>query len=278
MTSAAGSPVAPGTPAAPVFLGVSLKTYFDHRQTVEWAAKLVEAGRAWSVSPEEVEIVLLPSFPSIPAVAQAVGSAGVKVGAQNLSQFGAGPYTGEVWGRSLAQVGCSYVELGHAERRALFGETDAVVQSKVAAAIASGLIPLICVGEAAQTSPGEAAELCVRQFANALGGVSSPPQLVLAYEPIWAIGSKDPAPAEHIDCVAQALHAWARRHCLGSTIRVIYGGTAGPGTLSSLGSSVDGLFLGRRVHDPCAFRQIVAEAEIRARNRVGTISVARRTE
>lgn len=244
-----------------MFLGVSLKMYFDHRQTVSWAEEIV--ARSASAARRGVEVVLVPSFPSLEAVARIGGAHGVKLGAQDLYWEAAGPYTGEVSGASLAQVGCEYVEVGHAERRLYFGEDDEAVARKVGAALRSGIAPILCVGEEERGAPDDAADACVHQLEAAVAAVG--PSLwgrpmVVAYEPVWAIGQAEPASAGHVRRVATALRDWLARRW-GEVARVAYGGSAGVGLLAEIEEAVDGLFLGRYAHDPDVFSAILDEAE-----------------
>ncbi|MDR1427967.1 MAG: triose-phosphate isomerase [Bifidobacteriaceae bacterium] len=259
---------------APTFLGVSLKMYFDHATSVDWARQIarIVARRA-----ANVEVVILPSFPSLLGVAAAVAGTEIRLGAQNLSQHDAGPYTGEVAGLSLRQVGCRYVEVGHAERRRFYGESDVIVGRKLAAAWRVGLTPLLCLGES-EPNRGDAAIACVEQLRSALesasqlrsAAASEPasarqdcPPLVIAYEPVWAIGVDAPATREHVRTVCGALRDYLAAHEPHRPTRLVYGGSAGPGLLAELGQSVDGLFLGRHAHDPGSFEAIWTEAAAR---------------
>ena len=138
---------------------------------------------------------------------------------------------------------------GHAERRRLFGETDAVVALKTEAAAAAGLTPLLCVGETERGLPADAARFCFEQIAAALGQTVSLDDVVVAYEPVWAIGVADPAQPGYVnDVVAQLRELLLQRsHADTGRPRIIYGGSAGPGLLPQL-DTVDGLFLGRFAH------------------------------
>ncbi|MGH3644894.1 MAG: triose-phosphate isomerase, partial [Mycobacterium sp.] len=157
---------------------------------------------------------------------------------------------------TLAELGCSYVEVGHAERRRLFGEDDATVRAKVGRVVAHSMVPLICVGEANRTDPDEAAAHSVAQLTDALNDVPDA-AVVVAYEPVWAIGAPHPAPAAHVIAVTTALRAALAAH--GGPSRVLYGGSAAPGTATALHGAVDGLFLGRFAHDVNALRTVVEE-------------------
>jgi len=155
------------------------------------------------------------------------------------------------------------VEVGHAERRRLFGETDETVADKVDAALRNSLAPFLCVGETERMPAAQAASACIAQVQSALsvaekaGAIES---IVVAYEPEWAIGAEESASAEHIREVGGLLRDWLAAHPLVATGRVIYGGSAGPGLLGRLGASVDGLFLGRFAHDPAALARVLDEA------------------
>jgi triosephosphate isomerase len=153
------------------------------------------------------------------------------------------------------------VEIGHAERRYLFGETADLITRKVDVSLEHGLVPLVCVGEGrlGDTTPVEpeaAVAEAGAQLAQVLYRLPGSSPFVVAYEPVWAIGADQPAPVDHVRAVAAGL----RRMLDGfSSARLIYGGTAGPGLFSQLATAVDGLFLGRRAHDPAAFAEVLGE-------------------
>lgn len=205
-----------------------------------------------------VDVFILPSFPLIDSVSQILAGSRVRWGAQDLAADDAGAQTGEVGGSVLAELGCRYVEVGHAERRRLFDETDEVVAAKTAQAFTHGIVPIICIGEVAQTSPAEAARVCVEQLTSALAD-DSDHDIVVAYEPVWAIGADQPAEPAHVREVCRELSS----HLSSRTgrVSVLYGGSAGPGTYSRLSSAVDGLFLGRFAHDPDQFAAVLHEVD-----------------
>jgi triosephosphate isomerase (TIM) len=239
-----------------VSIGVSLKAYFGYRQTLAWCQQVAAIAAAYS---DVVDMFVLPAFPALPAVAEIFESTTVRIGAQDLCADDAGARTGEVGGAMLAELGCRYVEVGHAERRTLYGETEAVVAAKLSAALRHGLVPVLCVGEADRVPAAQAAGECRRQVASALAPSADAGQsgrIVVAYEPHWAIGAAEPAPESHIRGVCAAL-----REDLAEGSRVIYGGSAGPGLLTRLGDAVDGLFLGRFAHDPDALVSVLDEAK-----------------
>lgn len=245
--------------APAVTIGISLKMYFGHHQTLNWSRRTAAiAGRHPAVAAGIAELFVLPSFPTLVPVASIVAGSGVRVGAQDLAAEDAGPYTGEVSGAHLKEIGCDYAEVGHAERRRLFGEGDTVVAAKTAAALRNGLTPVLCVGELNETSPADAAARTVAELERLLSGLTGP--VVVAYEPQWAIGAPRPASTEHIRTVCAALSDWLAEQPAFAGSRVIYGGSAGPGLLGSLGADAGGLFLGRFAHDPAAVERILDEA------------------
>ena len=238
-------------------VAVSLKMYFDRARTLDYCRE-VAARVGPVVGPAlGVEAVVLPDHLSLAAAAEALLPAGVVLGAQDLCAQDRGPYTGEVSGADLADLGVRVVEVGHAERRSLFGESDAVVAAKTTAAVRNRLVPLLCVGEPTPGPASEAADFCVAQLGSAVAELAPADTVWVAYEPVWAIGAPRPAPAEHVIEVCRALgRAVADRR----DARVLYGGSAGPGLLTELWPAVDGVFLGRFAHEVDALVSVVQEA------------------
>jgi len=256
---------APVRPSSARFtIGVSLKMYFSHARTLAWSTEVAEIARRHpAVRRGVVDLFVVPTFPSLVPVQEALAGTPVRLGAQDLATDDAGAFTGEVSGAELAEIGCALAEIGHAERRTLFHEDDAVVAAKTAAALRHGITPLLCVGEADETSPALAALEVTQQIDLALAAADEaglPGALVVAYEPLWAIGAPVPASAGHITAVVAAVedHLAGLADRAGS--RVIYGGSAGPGLLTGLGGQVRGLFLGRFAHDASAVERILDEA------------------
>jgi len=243
----------------PVTVGVSLKMYFGHREAREWFARVAAlAARHPAVSSGSVEFFVIPTYLQIARAIEAFAGTPTIIGAQDAAADDAGAFTGEVSPAELAEVGVGVVEIGHAERRRLFGDTDEVVRAKTHAALRNGLRPVLCIGEEEEDEPLAAAARTVAQLADALQGAPAGP-LIVAYEPMWAIGAAEPAPVEHIRTVTLALRdAVADR----PGTSVIYGGSAGPGLLTALGDAVDGLFLGRFAHDPVALESVLDEAAV----------------
>lgn len=164
----------------------------------------------------------------------------------------------------LSELGCRIVEIGHAERRALFHESNTDVAKKAAAAARNGLIPLVCIGETERAKGvlSMAVGDCAAQINAVLNDKALPPdaEVILAYEPVWAIGAAAPASAEHVLGVVGALRELpslkARKE---GSVRIVYGGSAGPGLFEQLKGGVDGLFLGRFAHNVEAFVQTIRE-------------------
>lgn len=239
--------------------------YFSHARTLEWSREAVELSRGHSaVLDGRAELFVLPGFLSVAEVTSLVGAAGSaaahwSVGAQDVCWAEDGAYTGEVSATQLAEVGVRYVEVGHAERRRLFGEDDGVVAAKTAAILRHGLTPVLCIGETERMEPAAAVEVCLAQIASALGparAAGDRGRIVVAYEPVWAIGASEPAGVEHIVGVCGPLRT-ALALDPDYAGEVIYGGSAGPGLLREVGEHVDGLFLGRFAHDPQAIQGIL---------------------
>jgi triosephosphate isomerase len=244
-----------------MLIGSSLKMYFGRTSTLQWTRAVADICAAHpAVRGGLVEPFVIPGFASIAEVMPIATAAGMLVGAQDVHWEEPGPFTGEVSAFELAEHGVSLVEIGHAERRAYFGETDETVARKTATVVRHGLTPLLCIGETIEAEPDRAAVECVSQLESSLALVDSSlaNRLVVAYEPVWAIGGSQPAGEEHIRVVTRAL----KSALVGTpfSAQVIYGGSARPGLLPRIGDAVDGVFLGRFAHDPLAFGGILDEA------------------
>ncbi|MCH6469801.1 triose-phosphate isomerase family protein [Sinomonas terrae] len=247
---------------APYLVGVSLKMYFSHARTLAWCSAVAEVARAHpAVRDGAAELFVIPSYLSVTAAVDLLRGVAA-VGAQDLAMEDEGAFTGEVSGAEIAEVGCRVVEVGHAERRRLFGETDAVVRAKTDAALRNGLAPVLCVGEAERGDPESVAQECVRQVDDALSSARAAGRnghVIVAYEPLWAIGADSPAEPDYIRSVCAHL----RRHLDSSPdfagSRVIYGGSARPGLLGEIADDVDGLFLGRFAHRAESLEEVLDE-------------------
>ncbi len=239
-------------------IGVSLKLYFGLAETRKWLADVAALAGTAALGARAVDLFVLPAFPALADSRELLAGTGVAFGAQDVHWAESGPWTGEVSAGMLAEAGATYVEVGHAERRAHFGETDDTVRAKTRAATAAGLVPVVCAGERDGTDPGAAVEETLTQVRAALAGAVPGSEVIIAYEPVWAIGAADPAPADHVLTVAAAIRACLDEHDVRG--RLIYGGTAGPGTYARLSTGpVDGLFLGRLAHDTEGLRRVLDE-------------------
>ncbi len=205
---------------------------------------------------------IIPPFTALREVKAMLAATSVKVGAQNMHWEDAGAWTGEVSAPMLKDCGLDIVELGHSERREHFGETDRTVGLKTAAAVRHGLIPLICIGETLEErQAGRAAEVLETQVRAALepvAGTTAP--VLLAYEPVWAIGVNGiPATADYADARQAEIIAVATK-VMGRKIPCLYGGSVNPGNAAELISCphVDGLFIGRSAWDVAGYLDILA--------------------
>jgi triosephosphate isomerase (TIM) len=222
--------------------------------------------------PGTVEIVICPSFPLLPAVGEYCRSNGLRLGAQNMYWETAGAFTGEVSPLLLRDLEVQYVIVGHSERRHLFAETDQNVSRKVKAAFDADLVPIVCVGETLQQRHAGQTEAVVReQVAAALNGLdpSQVRRLVIAYEPVWAIGSGLPATARDAEQVALLL----RRQIgdlfslkVARDVRIQYGGSVKPDNIAEFMASaeIDGALVGGASLDAAVFAAII-EAGLGAR-------------
>ena len=218
-----------------------------------------------------VEIVVAPVFTALHAVVRALDGRDVAVAGQDLHWKDQGAFTGEVSGPLLRDVGCSHVIVGHSERRQLFGETDANVGLKVSAALAAGLVPIACVGETLEErETGRTLAVVLRQLDAALAGLGADALrgIVIAYEPVWAIGTGKVAKASD----AQEVHAAIRARLaetkgvgVAAGTRILYGGSVKPDNASELSSQedVDGALVGGASLDAASFLAIVGAAAAR---------------
>jgi triosephosphate isomerase (TIM) len=217
---------------------------------------------------DDVEVVVGPPFTALHAVAEAARNSNIGVAAQNLHWERDGAFTGEVSAAMIREAGAEYVIVGHSERRRLFGETDAIVNRKALAAIGAGLTPIVCVGETLEERErDETLAVLDRQIKSGLDGVSGDQiaALVIAYEPVWAIGTGRNATAAQ----AGEVHAHVRRRLRqwfgadgADRCHVIYGGSVKPDNIRELiaETDVDGALVGGASLDVRSFAQIVARS------------------
>jgi len=217
-----------------------------------------------TVDPTKVEIVVAPPFTALAALALRFEGSDVKLAAQNVYPEEAGAFTGEISPTMLAEIGCAYTIVGHSERRTLFGESDALVSRKAAALLTHGIRPIVCMGESAsQRDAKRTFEVIKRQLEGSLAEIphAKITEIVIAYEPIWAIGTGKTATPE----MAQEVHAFIRgqlREHAGdaaNTIRIQYGGSVKPENISALmaQADIDGALVGGASLDPKNFARIL---------------------
>jgi len=216
------------------------------------AENLVRGLLAGLKATEAVDVVVAPPFPYLRSVGQLIQGSVVELAAQNLHWEGFGAFTGEVCAPMLRDVGCRYVIVGHSERRQLFHETDGTVNQRLAAALAGGLVPIFCVGETLEErKAGKTDQVVTAQVRGGLAGISRKDALgmVVAYEPVWAIGTGETATPDQ----AQAVHATIRGLLsdlygaeLAEATRIQYGGSVKPGNAGELMAQpdIDGALVG----------------------------------
>jgi len=211
------------------------------------------------------EIVICPAFVNVPAAVEAARSTSIEVGAQDVFWLKEGAYTGEVSAPMLAAAGCKWVIIGHSERRQYFGETDETVFKKTVAALEAELRPIVCVGERLEErEAGSTETVLATQCAGGIRGLSAEQfaRIVIAYEPVWAIGTGKTATPE----IAGAAHRFLREYLQArfgaepaAACRILYGGSVKPDNIKGLMAQpdIDGALVGGASLDPASFAAIV---------------------
>ena len=230
---------------------------------------LAKAVAAAADSNSGVEVAVCPPSPYLASVASAIQGSACGVGGQNLYPQSDGAFTGETNAAMLKDVGCEYVILGHSERRTLMGETDEDVSKKLRAALDGGLVPIVCVGETLeQREAGETQSVVRSQISGSLAGLDAgeAASIVIAYEPVWAIGTGKTASPEQ----AEEVHADIRSQLsemfgseVGEQIRLQYGGSVKPGNAAELLAkpNIDGALVGGASLKADDFAAIIAAAK-----------------
>jgi len=237
-------------------------------KTVQEAVVFAKELRSVMRDVSDVEIVVAPTFTAVHAVAEALRNANIGVAAQDVYWEREGAFTGEISAGMIKEAGAEYVIVGHSERRRLFGETDRTVNRKIVAAIGAGLTPIVCVGETLEERErGETPAVLDRQIKDGLDTLTADQvaELVIAYEPVWAIGTGQNATAAQAEeshlHIRQRLRQWfggnAADHC-----HVIYGGSVKPDNIAELvrEPDVDGALVGGASLDVRAFAEIVTRS------------------
>jgi triosephosphate isomerase len=211
------------------------------------------------------EALLAPPYTALEPVAHAIAGTDIRLGGQNMHWEPKGAFTGEISAAMLREAGCTHVIIGHSERRQLFGETNETVNRRVHAAVAAGLVPIVCVGETlAEREADATAAVIERQVEDGLAGLRSEQigEMIVAYEPVWAIGTGHTATPGQ----AQEVHHAIRRQLVGlasqtaaERVRILYGGSVKPDNIGSLmaQADIDGALVGGASLKADSFLQIV---------------------
>jgi triosephosphate isomerase len=232
--------------------------------TVGEALAFAEAFLPQVAGVEGVEVAIAPPFGALDALGRALAGSGVKLAAQNVHPEPKGAFTGEISAPMLADLGCAYAIVGHSERRALFGESDEFVARKAAALLAHGIRPIVCVGETlAQRESDRTFAVIETQLEGSLAGVPQgrAEEVVIAYEPVWAIGTGRTATPE----IAQEVHAFVRERLAkrfgdaAARMRIQYGGSVKPDNVYALMAQpdIDGALVGGASLEPDSMARIV---------------------
>ncbi|MBH0129024.1 triose-phosphate isomerase [Salinibacterium sp. NK8237] len=242
------------------------KMNLDHLQSIAFVQKLAwtlkDANHDFGV--EGAEVAVFPPFTDLRSVQTLIAADKLEVrfGGQDLSEHESGAYTGEISGAFLSALDCHYVLVGHSERRTMHGETDEQLARKVSAALKHGLVPVLCVGETADDLEAHGpSAVPVAQLRAGLAGISGNPEIVVAYEPVWAIGSGKAATPEQAEQVAARLRE-TLAEVLGDDVaaatRILYGGSVKSSNIASLmrEPNIDGALVGGASLDVAEFASI----------------------
>jgi triosephosphate isomerase (TIM) len=234
-------------------------------KTIAEARQFVAALAQQCPAPGPLDVVIAAPFTALAALQDEIRATPFRLAAQNLFWENSGAYTGEVSAPMLVDVGCTYVIIGHSERRQYFGETDETVANKVAAALQAGLRPVVCIGESlAQRQAGETFAVLQRQVRHGLAACQSETMshVVLAYEPLWAIGTgvtATPSQAQEVHGVLRTLLTQTWSESVAQTVRIQYGGSVRPENIAALMAErdIDGALVGGASLDATSFAQIL---------------------
>lgn len=235
------------------------------QKTIPEALELVNNLKRELVDLDTVDIVVCPGYVALSEVADSLQDSNIKLGAQNLYWEASGAFTGEISAGMLKDAGCDYVIIGHSERRKYFSETDQKVNKRIKAAQAQGLIPIVCVGETlAEREENKTIAVVETQLSGGLKGLDPEnlENLVIAYEPVWAIGTGKTATPQQAEEVHKFIRSWiAKQYSEGvaSSLRIIYGGSVKPENARELmqEADIDGALVGGASLDSGSFSEIV---------------------
>ena len=210
------------------------------------------------------EIVIAPVFTALKAVSDRLEGSNIHVAAQNVSdQIKHGAHTGEICGDMLKDAGCNHVIIGHSERRAMYGDSDAFINRKIQAALHFGLTPIFCVGETLdERDAGKEESVVASQLATGLQGIGDIAKLIIAYEPVWAIGTGRTASPEQAQQMHASIRGWLHTNSgseIASNLRILYGGSVKPENISELMNcaDIDGALVGGASLEAESFSRIV---------------------
>lgn len=231
------------------------------------ARDLAIAGRDTAAAVPDVDLVLIPPFTLLAETAGLLDGSPVALGAQDVSQYAKGAYTGEVSGSMLVEAGCRHVLVGHSERRQYHAETDTMVAAKFMAAQSAGLVPILCVGESLQEREAEQTSAVVSrqlQAVIAAAGIAALDKAVLAYEPVWAIGTGLTANPAQAQDVHRNLRSQIAKHDgrIADRMRILYGGSVKPDNAAGLfaEADIDGALVGGAALQAADFSAIARAA------------------
>ena len=232
-------------------------------KTAREAAEVIRALRGLLADLAEVEVVVCPPFTALAAAVEAASGSRIAIGAQDCYWEKEGAFTGEVAVPMLADLGCRYVVVGHSERRQYFGETDVTVDKKIGAVLAHGLTCIGCLGETLQERESTRTfQVLERQVRGGFGRHLTSPHLVIAYEPVWAIGTgrtATPSQAQEVHAFLRGLVKEIAGQEAAAAIRILYGGSVKPDNMPALMAQpdVDGGLVGGASLDASSFSRIV---------------------
>jgi triosephosphate isomerase (TIM) len=240
------------------------KMNLDHLQSIAFVQKLAWSLKDAALDFSEVEVAVFPPFTDLRSVQTLVAAdkLAITFGAQDISEHDSGAYTGEISGLFLARLDCTYAIVGHSERRSLHHESDEQVAAKVAASLRHGLIPVICVGESAEDRDAHGpSAVPVAQLTAALEQVKPTSEIVVAYEPVWAIGSGKAATPQEAEQVAAALRDTLTQRAgaeLSARTRILYGGSVKAANIAGFmrEPNLDGALVGGASLDVAEFGSI----------------------
>jgi triosephosphate isomerase len=248
------------------------KMHLNHFEAIALVQKL-----AFTLTPRDyefVEVVVLPPFTALRSVQTLIDGDKLRIayGAQDLSPFDSGAYTGDVSGPMLAKLGCDYVLAGHSERRSYHHESDELVNTKVQAALRWGLTPILCLGEPLEVrKSGGQIQYCTAQLDGSLGTIPAAEVagMVIAYEPVWAIGTGEvasPADAQEMTSAVRSRISEIHDAETAASVRILYGGSVKPGNIAPIMAQpdVDGALVGGASLDAGQFAQICRYRELAA--------------